>query len=85
MLVLENAVQDQELLAAAMGVGREVAVRRIAHDRGRARHFIADAVQHAPVDSGDRRWPPVEPRRMNRDPPRKVGVQFHGLNSIGWT
>jgi hypothetical protein len=55
MLVLEDAVQHEELLAPAMGVRREMAVRGVANDRGRARHLIPDAVEHSPVDPGDGR------------------------------
>ena len=42
VLVLEHAVEHQEFLAAAMGVGREMAVRCIAHDRRGARDLLAD-------------------------------------------
>ena len=36
-------------LAAAVGVSREPGTRRITHDAGRTRHFLADAVQHDAV------------------------------------
>ena len=49
MLVLKHTVQHQELLAATMRMRSEPAVWAVAHDGGRARHFIADAVEHSPV------------------------------------
>ena len=61
VLVLKYTIQHQELLAATMRVRREPAVRGVADDRGRARYFIADAVEHTPVDPGNRRWSPVQP------------------------
>ena len=52
----------QELLAATtMRMRSEPAVWGIAHDGGRARHFIADAVEHSPVHPGNGRWRPVQP------------------------
>src|SRR5271167_914451 len=59
VLVLEDAVEHQELLAPAMGVRRETTVRGVANDRGRARHLIPDAVEHSPFDPGDGRPCPV--------------------------
>src|SRR5215472_7248606 len=55
MLVLKDALQHQELLAAAVGVGREAAARGVTDDRGRARHLIADAVEHSPIHPGNGR------------------------------
>ena len=53
VLVLKDAVQHQELLAAAMGVRREVAVPGVADDGGGAGHLVPDAVEHAAVHPGD--------------------------------
>jgi len=54
VLVLKHAIKHQELLAATMRVRRETAVPCVTDDRGRARHFITDAVEHSPIDPGNR-------------------------------
>ena len=53
VFVREHALEHEELLAAAMGVRREAGSRRVADDRSRARHLVADAIEHAPLDPGD--------------------------------
>ena len=77
MLVLEDAVEHQELLAAAMGVRREMAVRGVADDRGGARHLVPDAVEHAAVHAWDRRRRPVQPGRMHRRASAEIRVEVH--------
>src|SRR5215472_13663748 len=76
VLILKYAVQHQELLAATVGVGREAAVRGVADDRGRARHLIADAVEHSSVDTGNGRRRPVQAGRVNCRASAKVRVQI---------
>ncbi|HWB49097.1 MAG TPA: hypothetical protein VG651_08305 [Stellaceae bacterium] len=44
-------------------------------DRHRSGHLVADTIEHAPVDPGDRRGDPRYPRRMHRHPL---------LTSYGW-
>src|SRR5208337_3465311 len=78
MLVLEDAVKDQELLAAAVSMRGETTVRRVPDDRGGARHLIANAIQHPAVDAFHRRGDPWKPRGMDRDPLRKIRVDLHG-------
>src|SRR5215471_4222700 len=78
MGVLEHPVKDQELLAAAVSMRREMAMRRVPDDRGSARHLIPDAIQHASVDAFDRRGDPGKPRGMHRGPFRKIRVDLHG-------
>src|SRR6202011_2239502 len=53
VLVLEHAVEHEKLSAATMRVGREAGLRSVAHDRGRPRHLLADAVEHAALDPAD--------------------------------
>ena len=77
LLVLEHAVEYQELLAAAMGVGGEAAIRGIAHDAGGAGDLAADPVEHAAVHAGRRRGLPGQRSRVDRRPPGKVRVQVH--------
>ena len=60
MLIRKHAFQDQELLAAAMGMRGEMGVRCIADDRSRSRHLVADAIKHFALDAGHRRWDPAE-------------------------
>ena len=83
VLVLKDAVEDQKLLAAAVGMSRETAVGHIANDRGGARHLAADAVEHPPVDAGDRRRGPGEVPGMDDDPLQKIGIEFHSLPRCG--
>jgi hypothetical protein len=78
VLVLKDAVKHQELLAAAVGVGREMAVRGVVDDGGGARHLVPDAVEHAPVHPLDRRGHPVQPRRVHRCASVEVRVEVHG-------
>ena len=79
MLVLEYAVEHQKFLSAAMGVAGEATVRRIAHNGCRARHFVANPVEHAPVDTGDWGWDPWLVRAVHHCPLGKICVQFHRL------
>src|SRR5258708_7750453 len=65
VLVLEHAVEHEELFAAAMRVRREAGAQGVAHDRGRARHLAAHAIEHAALDAGDRRPRPGEARRVD--------------------
>src|SRR5437660_10846838 len=60
MLIRKHAFQNQELLAAAMGMRGEMGVRSIADDRSRSRHFVVDAIKHFALDAGHRRWAPAE-------------------------
>ena len=48
-LVLEDAVQHQNLLAAGMAMGGKGAAGGVAHDGGGAGFLPADAEQHAPL------------------------------------
>lgn len=54
MLILKDPVQNDELLAATVGVRRELAVRCVSNHRGRPRHLITQAVQHATLHARHR-------------------------------
>src|SRR5262249_17551114 len=58
MLVLEHAVQNKELFAAAMRMGGEARPGCVADDRGGPGDLLADAVQHMALDAGNRRRRP---------------------------
>ena len=74
MLVLKDAFNDDELLAAGMGVRREVAARRAADDGGSARHLIPDPVKHTALDTGHRGRPPRQLRGVQRDAFGELGI-----------
>ena len=44
----------KELFAAAVRMLRELRARRIAHDRCGACHLVADAIEHAPINTCNR-------------------------------
>jgi hypothetical protein len=43
-------------------------------------YFVADAVQHTPMDIRCRRGHPGKLRRTHGDPPREIRVKLHGDN-----
>ena len=55
MLIGEGALKHQELLAFIMDMGGKAGARGIAYNRGGARHFAADAIEHQAVDAGQGR------------------------------
>ncbi len=67
VFVLKDAVEDDELFATSVRVGGEFRPRRVSHDAGRARDFVADPVKHAAVDAGHRGGRPVEVFGMDGD------------------
>ncbi len=77
MLVLENPVEDKELLAASVRVGREMRVRRVADDRCSARDLLADPVEHAAFNTGHWRGRPGQLSRMHYRALGKICVEFH--------
>src|SRR5579859_2792317 len=83
MFVLKNAVEDDEFLATGVGMARKGATWRITHDRGGASLFLADAEQHAPVDTWGRAGDPVFPGRMHDDGTGEIIVDTHGQSSAG--
>src|SRR5262249_8978924 len=54
VFVLKDAVEDDDLLAAAVRMAGERAAWRVSYDRRRARHLVANAEQHAPIDASRR-------------------------------
>ncbi len=68
MLILEGPFEDDELLTASMGVLGKSAALGVADDRGRPRHFIADPIEHPPVDAFHRRRHPGELAGVDRCP-----------------
>ena len=77
VLVGEHALQHEELLAAAVDVRIEGAVRRVAHDAGGARHLLAVALQHAPVHAGQRRSDPGQLLAVHHRALAEIGIDFH--------
>src|SRR5579871_920528 len=77
MLVLKNAVEDDEFLATAVGMARKGAGRRIAHDRGGAGLLLADTKQHAPVNTRRGAGNPVLPGCMNDNGTTEIVVDAH--------
>ena len=78
MLVLKDAVEDEELLAAAVHVARERTAGRIADDRGGPSLLVADAKEHAPLDTRSRARNPCLLRRMDHNRPGKIIIDAHG-------
>src|SRR5262249_7190111 len=78
VLVLEHAFEHQELLAAAVPVRGEVALRCVADDRGGSRNLLTDSIQHAPLDATHGRGNPGNARRVDRGTRREICVQVHG-------
>src|SRR5690606_1770329 len=72
VLVAEHAFQHEELLAATMDVFGERAVRRVTHERGRPRHFLADAVEHHALN----------PRHRGGDPAVVMRADDYRLREI---
>ena len=64
VFVLKNAVENDEFLPTGVGMARKGAGRRIKHDRGGTGLLLADAEQHAPVDTRGRARNPVLPGGM---------------------
>src|SRR5262245_53453918 len=81
VLVLEHTFEHQELLAAAVPVCGEVALRRVAHDRGGPRNLLTDSIEHAPLDTAHGGWNPRNARRVYRGTRREICVQVHGRPS----
>jgi hypothetical protein len=54
VLVLEDSIEHEKLLATGVDVRRERRAGRVAHDRGCDRFLAAHAVQQAPLDAGSR-------------------------------
>src|SRR5690242_8085887 len=67
VLVLKDAVQDNELFAARVNMRREPAVGGITDDRCRPRHFAPDPVEHTTVDASYGRRRPCKAIGMNGD------------------
>ncbi len=67
----------QEFFAAPVRVRRELAAGRVPGDRDGSRYFVADAVQHAPVDPCHRRWHPGELGGVDHCALGKIRVDFH--------
>ena len=78
MLVLEAADEHQELLAEGMGMGCKGGAGGIADDAGRTGGLATDAVEHAPLDAGQRRGLPWQAGPVDHLAPREIGPQPHG-------
>ena len=52
MLIREHAFEHEDFLATVMYVFIKAGTGGVTHDAGRARNFITDTVQHAPVHAG---------------------------------
>jgi hypothetical protein len=75
MLVCETALKHKKPLATIVSVLKTVS-RCVADDRGSSCYFIADAIQHTPLDPGYWRWQPRDTGAMNRGTLCKVGVEL---------
>ena len=82
VFILKHALQDDKFFAAGMGMRREIAARRIAHDRRGACHLVTDPVEHTPIHALHRRGLPVDPVRMHDDTPGKIRVELHPVVSF---
>ena len=85
MLVLEGALQHDEFLAPAMGMGGKGAARRIADDGGGTRHLIPDPVQHPAIDTLHGRSLPGLLFRVHNDAFREICIQFHVTAPVLWS
>ena len=83
VLVLKNAVEDDEFLATSVGMARKGAGWRIPHDRGGTSLLLADTKQHAPVDARGWASNPVLPGRMDDNGTSEIIVDAHGQGSVG--
>jgi len=52
MLVGEDALEDKKLFAATMRMFAEIGLRGVSNDRRGAGDFLANPVQHLPVNTG---------------------------------
>src|SRR5262249_53136677 len=77
MLVLKDAFEDEEFLAAGMDVRREGTLRCIAHDRRRPGDLVTEAIEHAALDARHRRGLPRQPGGMDRGPFIEIGIELH--------
>ncbi len=55
LVVREHALEDEKLFTLRVLVAAERAAGSIAHDAGRPRDFVADAIEQNAVDPGFRR------------------------------
>jgi len=81
MFILEHAFQHQIFFSPRMHMGGKPAVRGVTHDGCRARHLIAQPVEHAPLDAGHWRGNPVKCGTMHDGAPRKIRIQVHGSSA----
>lgn len=58
MFVLKDAVENDELFATAMGVGRKQTSGCVTDDGGGACHLPANPIQHPAINIGGGRWNP---------------------------
>ena len=61
-----------------MNVRRKRTARRIANDRGRPGHLIADPVEHPTTDAGHGRIQPLDIIAMHDHSSGEICIQFHG-------
>src|SRR5262249_52713551 len=83
MLVLKNAVEDDEFLAASMGMARKGAAWRITHDRCGAGLLVTDTEQHAPIDTRGGARDPFLPTCLDDNGTLEIVVDTHGQTSAG--
>jgi hypothetical protein len=74
VLILEHTVKYEKLLTACMYMPGKRALRSVPHDGGCASDLVSDAVQHPPLDTGDRRGGPWQACRMNGGTLAKIGM-----------
>src|SRR4029434_6569707 len=74
---LENAFEDEELLAASVDVRGEVALRGIAHNRRRAGDLVTQAIEHSALDTRHGRCLPTAACGMHGDTFIEISIYVH--------
>ena len=77
MLVLEHAFKHDEFLTTRMGMRRKLTTGRISHDRRGPRDFIANPVQHPPIDARHGRGLPWDVISVQKDGGGEISIQVH--------
>ena len=72
----KDAFKHQDFFTAAMHMPGKAGARQVAHDAGGPRNFRANAVQHASLNAGQRRWEPFGASSTRDDALREVVIQI---------
>ncbi len=80
MFITEFTLQYKKLLPTTVNMRCESAVRRVAHERGGARHFVANSIKHHALDAGHRRINPAIVLWADDNPFGKIRVYVHNAS-----